>query len=145
MIHSFQIDFPATQTGARNGIGRIMGQLKDHGLPEEDRSSVEIALAEAINNVVEHACADHEDGRVQTRCDLRQECLCVIIRDNGSPMPGLKVPALGENDLSGPRASLPEGGFGWNLIHQLTRAIDYSRSGDENRLSLCFERTDRES
>ena len=141
MNHSFQIDFPATQLGARNGIGRIMGQLKDHGLPEEDRSSVEIALAEAINNVVEHACADNESGEVRTRCDLRQDCLWVTIRDNGSPMPGLQVPPLGENDLSGPKNSLPEGGFGWNLIHLLTRTIDYSRTGGENRLALCFERT----
>ncbi|WP_245605407.1 ATP-binding protein [Roseicyclus elongatus] len=33
---------------------------------------------------------------------------------------------------------LPEGGFGWLLIHQISTALTYRRDGGENRLSLTL-------
>lgn len=139
MEETFAFSFTATELEARTGISSVVDQLRDCGLPEARIGEVQIALAEAVNNVVEHAYADNTPGDVNIRCQLEDEKLSIYIRDAGAPLPKGQLPAGTAQALDGPTEELPEGGFGWFLIRELTSDIKYERSDGQNNLLLSFE------
>ena len=99
----------------------------------EQRGRIEIVLAEALNNIVEHAYAGRT-GQIRLELTLHPEGLACLLRDGGCPLPGLQLPpgrlmAFKDRDL-------PEGGFGWFVIRSLTRELTYRRVTHENE--LCF-------
>ena len=135
----FTISFLATELEARQAILSTSGRLRAGGIPRHRADEIEIALAEAINNVVEHAYAGREPGMVRILCNLQWEHLTVRICDDGTPLPQNRLPQGLAAELSGAKADLPEGGFGWFLIRELTSEISYDHHGEENRLSLRFD------
>ncbi|OIQ28452.1 MAG: ATPase [Alphaproteobacteria bacterium MedPE-SWcel] len=141
MVETFACSFRATELDARRGIISVVDRLKDMGIPNTRVDEVQIALAEAVNNVVEHAYAETATGDVLIRCNLHPDRLWVEIRDAGIPFLNAKLPE-GQAvtvDANTPLADLPEGGFGWFLIRELASDIKYKRNTDNNQLSLCFE------
>ena len=78
-------------------------------------------------------------GDVRIRCSLKNNLLWVNIHDAGLPLPDERLPAGEPANLSVPIEDLPEGGFGWFLIRELTSDIQYERRSGNNQLSLCFE------
>lgn len=139
MEETFACSFMATELEARTGIDSVVGQLRERGLPETRIGEVQIALAEAVNNVVEHAYAGNSPGDVNIRCQLESEKLSIYIRDAGAPLPKGQLPAGEAQAVDGDIEELPEGGFGWFLIRELTSDIHYERSDGENNLLLSFE------
>ncbi len=131
--------FAATKAEASAGIATLSERLGALGLPETETDDVRIALAEAINNVVEHSYAGTTPENVHVKCSLGTKNLEILITDSGVPMPevalGTRVPASVDTALS----DLPEGGFGWYLIRTLTSDVHYERRGGCNRLSLLFD------
>ncbi len=141
MVETFACSFRATELDARNGIISVVERLKGMGIPNTRVDEVQIALAEAVNNVVEHAYAETATGDVLIRCNLHPDRLWVEIRDAGAPFPDSKLPEGKPVNISvdTPLEDLPEGGFGWFLIRELASDIQYQRNLDNNQLSLCFE------
>lgn len=135
----FRVSFKATELEARSAIAETSGRLRAAGVPSARADEIEIALAEAINNVVEHAFAGSENGTVHLLCSLRPNRLDIRICDTGSPLPDERLPPGLAADLAVPRSELPEGGFGWFLIRELTSEIRYDRCGNSNHLSLRFD------
>ena len=133
--------FAATKAEASAGIATLSERLGALGLPETETDDVRIALAEAINNVVEHSYAGTTPENVHVKCSLGTENLEILITDSGVPMPegalGTRVPASVDTVLS----DLPEGGFGWFLIRTLADEVRYDRRNGQNLLFLLFERT----
>lgn len=139
MAETFACSFQATELSARDGIGCVVSKLRDLGVSEARAGEVQIALAEAVNNVVEHAYAGRTPGDVRIRCNLDNDQLWISIWDAGLPLPDNRLPPGSPADVSGPIEDLPEGGFGWFLIRELTSDIQYQRTNGSNELSLCFE------
>jgi serine/threonine-protein kinase RsbW len=139
MQGAFLFSFPATEIEARAGLRAAVSHLGTIGLTDDRAGSIEIALAEAVNNIVEHACAGMTDAEIVLHCDLIGGGLRIRICDSGRPLPGNRPPPGNPADVSGPRAKLPEGGFGWFLIRQLSSGIQYERVGDCNCLTLTFD------
>ena len=139
MEETFAYSFTATELEARTGISSVVEQLRERGLPDERVDDVQIALAEAVNNVVEHAYTDDPPGDVNIRCQLSPGKLSVYIRDAGVPLPEGRLPAGERQSLDGDIQDLPEGGFGWFLIRELANDIQYERNEGENNLFLSFE------
>ncbi len=134
-----ELSFPAIETEASVGIAELSSGLEKRGLPPHKADDVKIALAEAINNVVEHAYAGIAPAKVRVTCRLDQDRLDILISDTGNPLPGLHPPDGTPAPLGTSVQELPEGGFGWFLIHQLTNDIRYEYSRGCNRLSLRFD------
>jgi len=134
-----ELSFPATEVEASGSIARLCAGLADQGLPTHKADDVKIALAEAINNVVEHAYAGIAPAQVQVTCRLELERLDILISDTGKPLPGLRPPDGTPARIGTVLEELPEGGFGWFLIHQLTSDVHYERHKGCNRLSLRFD------
>ncbi|MEP4039310.1 MULTISPECIES: ATP-binding protein [unclassified Pseudophaeobacter] len=139
MAETFAYSFRATEQTARSCISAVMEWLRGIDLPAERAGDVQIALTEAVNNIVEHAYADTLGGEISIQCDLSPKILKIRIVDTGPPLPDDELPAGLPADISGPLETLPEGGFGWHLIRELTSRLHYERQLDRNLLSLFFE------
>lgn len=132
-----------TPEASSDGHRRISAWMERAGLDPALRGDAEIVLGEALNNIVEHAFATGATPggkgnaiRVTLRHD--QGTLTISIRDRGDAMPGLAPPAgvlPPEGDCT---EDLPEGGFGWFLIRQLTHDLRYHRHEGWNRLDLVI-------
>ncbi len=136
---SLVLSFAATESQASAGIAEVSARLSALGLTSEKASDVKIALAEAINNVVEHAYTGLAAKEVQIRCQFRENRLVVQIVDSGKPMPDLQPPDGVPPPVETALQDLPEGGFGWFLIQQLASSVAYERRDGLNLLALCFE------
>jgi len=98
---------------------------------------VELVLAEALNNVVEHSGCAESGELIHLEIMLDDRDVRCQIRDCGAPWPELRNPGRFPDPLEG---DAPEGGFGWPLIHTLTRELRYERVLGENRLTLVLPR-----
>ncbi|MDZ4394423.1 ATP-binding protein [Cypionkella sp.] len=134
---SARLTIPGHQTAVRDGLRALLDTLLLRSLPEDGRGTAEIVLAEALNNIVEHAYA-HHDGEIEISLQLRRNELLCKISDTGVPMPGGQLPA----GVLAPHvdcADLPEGGFGWHLIRRLSKDLDYRREDGRNLLSFRLD------
>lgn len=111
----------------------------DATLSDDTIDNIQVALSEALNNVVEHAFVHLPASEVCLCITCGPSKLCVTIVDSGAPLPEALLSDPGMPDLDVAPDALPEGGFGWSLIHTLTKDIAYQREDGINRLCLIFE------
>lgn len=131
----------ATELDARKAICAIRSDLADIGLANDQLNTIEIVLAEVFNNIVEHAYSQTGVGQIRVTYDLSGATLTFCVRDAGKRFSNGAPPAGERQDLTGPLESLPEGGFGWMLIRELTEQLNYRRHGRENILTFSFRLT----
>lgn len=130
------LDVPGTFEGVRWALERTLERLGTDRYSVEERGTVELVLAEVLNNVVEHAYAGTDDGEIALEVRETSSGLTVTVQDYGVPMPegGLPIKPLGP--LSDDLLSMPEGGFGWFLVGQLAHDHKYQRVDDCNCLTF---------
>ncbi len=131
--HALHCSLPGTAASVRLALGHVTGRLDEIGLSKERCGAVELVLAEAMNNVVEHAYAEAGGDIELTIWQVNDGLLCEVV-DDGRPMPGGALPAGAPIRLDCPRHDLPEGGFGWFLIREIATELCYVREGGRNRL-----------
>lgn len=119
----------------RAALQDLFGSLGLACLPEEDRGTAEIVLAEVLNNIVEHAQA-RKAGEIEVWLRHTAQGLACTVIDRGRRMPHRRLPEGVPPDLSVASGDLPEGGFGWHLIRLLATDLAYHRHGDRNELSF---------
>lgn len=124
------------QFAVRNILARIRKRLGEWDMSEDVRMNIESALSEALNNVIEHAYR-YEDGHPLsvTLCRDGGALLSTIV-DHGHPIPGNEAPEARRPDLDVPLVDLPEGGFGWMMIHSLADEVHYEHRDSRNILTL---------
>lgn len=125
------IVIPSDPMAVRQGLKSLFDSLLLRQLDETDRGKAEIVLAEALNNIVEHAYADGT-GEIELTICLNQRGLTCRIVDQGAPMPHGTLPC---GHLAAPEG-LPEGGFGWHLIRTLSEDLRYARVAGQNQLTF---------
>ena len=128
-----ELSFPARYDAVRKTIMETVAALDPMKLSDEETSSVEIVLAEALNNVVEHGYPDG-GGQIFLKLRRHRAGLLIQIKDQGRPMPGGRTPLGDHPATSSRKENLPEGGFGWFLIRELARDLIYDRRDGENIL-----------
>lgn len=104
-------------------------------LPDDFVDRIELVLAEAMNNITEHAYADVA-GLIRVVIRRRADGLVIRLLDRGSAMPGLALPVgrLPETNAD----SLAEGGYGWFLIRSLSQRLMYRRCRTGNVLIVAM-------
>ena len=128
----FRLTFSADPLVVRRGMARIAASLPMAALAPDHRARAEIALAEVLNNIAEHAYAKGP-GKIAVRLRVTASGLDCRFSDHGREMPGGDLP---QGQL--PREEYPEGGFGWYLIRSLTQGLDYRRVNGRNRLRFLI-------
>ncbi len=131
--------FAATEQETRGALAEIMDSLRAIGVTDAQAGAVEIALAEAVNNIVEHAYRDVDPGPAAIRASVSGNVLRVLLIDEGAELPGAELPEGKLANVDTALSDLPEGGFGWFMIRTLTRDIQYKRWRGRNHLRLEFD------
>ena len=121
----------------RDGLRQLLAAAPLCDLSEDVRGSAEIVLAEVLNNIVEHAYPGFA-GLIDVTLDYAHPTLSFEVVDTGHAMPCNRLPKgeLADLDDTG---ELPEGGFGWFLIRNLTNGLAYSRVADRNTLAFWMD------
>ncbi len=78
---------PVDYRWVRRAIHEVEEELLEARVTKEDIGSISIVLAEAMNNVVEHAFEDNQGEKITLIVRKRSKSLIVEIRDSGRPMP----------------------------------------------------------
>jgi serine/threonine-protein kinase RsbW len=134
--HEFKTSFPATEMAVRDALVSLTSSLRTSGLDEDCIGRTEIVLAEALNNVVEHAYADSGEGSVELRIKGSSNGIDITILDQGLPVPVHVFAKRSGPDVDVATDDLPEGGFGWMLIQSMSSHLSYQRVGQMNCLRL---------
>ena len=130
--------FNATEDAVRCALGSVRESLRALSIEELTIGTVEIVLAEVSNNIVEHAYKNSTKGTVDLKCQRVEGLLFFEIRDNGTPLPHNEIPHKKQHDLDSDLHLLPEGGFGWGLIRDMTLSLAYQRVDGQNILRFSL-------
>ena len=134
---SDQVNIAGRSFTVREALTRVFAGLDPLNLHQEDAATIELVLAEVLNNIVEHAySASPSKTKVQIQCKLEADELSFTIHDWGLAMPDGQTPVGALPDHETDIDDLPEGGFGWHIIKRLTRDLSYIRDGNKNCLNL---------
>jgi serine/threonine-protein kinase RsbW len=134
---STRLTIPGDPLAVRTALKSLFDTILLRSLTADDRGAAEIVLAEALNNIVEHAYSTTH-GDIDITLQLRHnELICTIV-DTGRPMPDHQLP---KGDLAplGAIEDLPEGGFGWHVIRTLSKDLHYRRENGRNQLSFRMD------
>jgi anti-sigma regulatory factor (Ser/Thr protein kinase) len=106
---------------------------REGGLPYEVAFGLDLAVHEAVENVVRHGCGDGATHhiRLSLRTDDRQ--VEVAIEDDAPPFDPRSLPAPATPQRI---EDVVPGGQGVHLMRHFTDEIRYRREGDRNVLTL---------
>ncbi|SLN32026.1 Serine-protein kinase RsbW [Roseovarius albus] len=135
-----RIDGIATDLGTREFLCTIAEWLRREDVLNSTVATVELVLAEATNNIIEHAYTGNAGpGVFWAELSLLESDLEVALCDLGRAFPEGLLPSGDLPDLDVALEQLPEGGFGWFLIYSQTKSVHYTRETGQNTLLLSFE------
>ncbi len=134
-----ELEIPSDPLAVRQALARIMEEVSALAPPDDTLATVEIVLAEVLNNIVEHACEGLSDRRISITIAPTARGLQCQVRDNGRPLPGGALPAGEPPDPTRQIPELAEGGFGWLLIRGLAHDLRYQRIAGMNVLSFSLD------
>lgn len=135
---SFSVSFMSDELAVRGALDRVKQQLTRLAMDADDIATFELVAAEVLNNIVEHAYADRPDGLVSLSCAQMPDGLHLKFEDQGQAMPDGTAPNSTTPDPDVAFYDLPEGGFGWFMIHELAKDLAYRRENHRNVLTLRF-------
>ncbi len=93
-------------------------------LTQRQSDDVQMAVDEAVTNVMEHAYGGRRNGQILITCTVNAREFAVEIRDNGKPFDPsqLRVP-----DVKSPLSERTIGGLGVFFMRKLMTRVEFSR------------------
>jgi sigma-B regulation protein RsbU (phosphoserine phosphatase) len=95
--------------------------------------SLNLALEEAVSNVIMYAYPKGADGLVDIEAIIRKEMLEFVITDSGTPFDPTVAP---EADVSLSLEDRPIGGLGIFLVKNIMDTVNYERTDGKNILKM---------
>ncbi len=136
-LRQVRLALQSTPLAVRRALSGLFRDDRLGDLPDDQRGTAELLLAEVLNNVVEHAYADGI-GEIEVTVARCGRSLVFRVLDRGKELPG-HVLTQGHRCDYGPQGDLPEGGFGWPMIRALAKEVDYRRQDGCNQLSFRLD------
>ena len=112
----------------RTGIHKILAQIRGFITHHDQSDIIELALTEALTNLVEHAFDDTGLGKVKISACANNQVWCEV-HDTGCHY----IPPTADA-----RPPCSESGYGWILIRGLAKSAQLSRSEGKNVLVMQF-------
>jgi serine/threonine-protein kinase RsbW len=107
------------------------------GLDEHKVQRIELALEEAIINIIDHAYGGNE-GELTLCCTPVREGFEISLSDEGPPFNPLEAPL---EKVASVITAQRIGGMGLPLIRSMADGFRYRREDGRNVLTLCFLHT----
>ena len=111
-------------------VETIASEMK---LEQNMAMGLNLALEEAVTNVILYAYPEGSDGLVDIEAIMRKGQLDFIITDSGMPFDPTQRP---EVDINASLDARPIGGLGIHLVRQLMDSVSYRREDGKNILTL---------
>ncbi|MEM7295776.1 MAG: ATP-binding protein [Pseudomonadota bacterium] len=131
-----ELVFRSDPAEVRGALQQVSAAMRDLRVGADDRGTVELVLAEVLNNIAEHAYAGAPEGAIALTLMPSNARLACRVVDYGRAMPGGVPPPGLEANLDVALQDLPEGGFGWFLIRELVSELSYRRVDHANELGF---------
>ena len=130
---------PATLAEVAQATQQLRALLPDW-LSDGERDAIELALAEALTNIVQHGFGKDRGQPERLRVRERDAAVEIDLWDQGRPIPRERLRnadasttfQFDPTDLAG----LPEGGMGLALIKSAFHEVRYGSRDGTNRLHL---------
>ncbi len=97
------------------------------GLDDKAAYKVQMAVDEAVTNVIEHAYRGRSDGKIQISCEQFRNEFVVVIQDHGLPFDSSRIPTP---RTKGPLSRRSVGGLGIFFMKKLMDKVEYSSSAE---------------
>lgn len=137
---AFQTELTSSALNVRQAVIDLRDSLMLLRFDDDTAGSVELAAAEALNNIAEHAYCGSADGTIEMTAYVDGSALYLSIIDEGKPIASAELPEGAVPEIPENRSDLPEGGFGWSIIRQLCDDVQYHRQNNRNALLIRFAR-----
>jgi anti-sigma regulatory factor (Ser/Thr protein kinase) len=137
-VFGAKVKLPAVTENLPTIIAFVSECARKEGFGEDRISEVALAVEEAVVNICLHAYAEWP-GEIVITCahDHDAERLMIEIVDTGK---AFDILSARDPDLTEDLDAREIGGLGVFLVRTLTDDLRYSRSANENRLQLFFDR-----
>ena len=106
---------------------------KEAGMEEMETMTLNLAIEEAVVNVMNYAYPKDTKGTVDIETTLDDGCITFVISDSGM---AFDPTAKEDPDTTLKAEERPIGGLGIFLVKQLTDAVSYERRNDKNILTV---------
>jgi anti-sigma regulatory factor (Ser/Thr protein kinase) len=103
----------------RDFVGEAARQA---GFSEKEIYSIQLAADEASTNIIEHAYAEIENGKIEIDCSITGGELKIVMRDNGKSFDPSSVP---EPNVKAELSERKIGGLGMYLMRKLMDDVVY--------------------
>jgi anti-sigma regulatory factor (Ser/Thr protein kinase) len=112
-----------------NFIGNSMAKF---GLSEYQQFQVQIAVEEAVTNVIKHVTLANDD-KISVKCQKKDNEIVIVIEDPGKPFNPTKVE---KSDLQTPSLKPNSGELKVYFIKKYMNKVNYEFRGGKNILTL---------
>lgn len=102
-------------------------------LDHTDSMSLQLALEEAVVNIMQYAFAPGTTGEITISVEHDADRLLFSLEDSGLPFDPTEV---ADADVSLPADQREVGGLGIYIVRQIMDKVEYSRCGERNILRL---------
>ena len=125
-------------------VGSVSGEIQTYCLSRSNADSavpllgpdMNLVLSELLTNIIKHAYGGSTNASIEVRARFLGQFLEVLIIDQGTELPK-EVLEKSSIEFDGDDLfALPEGGFGWSIVHSIIDEIEYQRTDGSNRLLL---------
>lgn len=103
------------------------------GVPDALNMTINLALEEAVSNVMLYAYPDSDSGRVLVEAEKKADSITFTITDSGIAFDPTK---RSEPDINLPAEERQIGGLGIHLVKQIMDEVKYERKDGKNILTL---------
>lgn len=118
--------------------GQVIQQAKIAGLSEKAIYDVEVALDEAVVNIIEHSYGGQGTGEIECTCQILPDGLQIVLHDSGCFFNPDDVP---EPDLTSPLDERKTGGLGLYFMRKLMDEVTFDPcAGRGTRLTMFKKR-----
>jgi sigma-B regulation protein RsbU (phosphoserine phosphatase) len=111
----------------------ISGICDDMNFDNLTKSRVNLAIEEAVVNVMNHAYAPGERGNIQLEVTAYDDVVSFVLKDKGKPFDPTAMPEVDVDEYVTTRSV---GGLGIHLIRNYMDKVDYQRTNGQNVLTM---------
>lgn len=102
----------------------VLDMARQARFTEQTTDHVQMAMDEAVTNVMEHAYGGRADGHINIECQVTAHELRIEIRDRGEPF---DPDTIQEPDIHSPLSERAIGGLGVFFMRKLMDKVEFSR------------------
>jgi len=113
--------------------GFVKSIAEEKHLDQSQAMYLNLALEEAVTNVIMYAYPKGADGLVDIEAIIRKDSIDFLVIDSGKPFDPTAVP-MADTEL--PLESRPIGGLGIFLVKKIMTSVHYERKDGKNILSM---------